>query len=390
MSDSSPYKFFEWLLSVGGELPEVDLSPTALFDEPGLHLSASETADFYSLFNFEDDAPPDLVDDASSTAAEVRGGTPLSDKTEVVDLTEETAEPEVNQPLKQPQETLSYESDATWTDTESINSHEGYQQSGMYAFISDTVCKEDLQYFQKLDSVWATEFIDPQLLLWKVGDNVLLKPLSLALQLGLQTADGRHAPCVNSLNRFLYTHKPGYNIHELTLLRIENYEQSHWRLVKVHLGVHCFNECTNKLFARGTVPNLSLRGEPKYRCEIVRNSVKGFCLLLVERVYIEADQFIMEYIGVVTTYPAISSSYVAKVDNKLYIDSADLGNKARFINSSETPEQANCRYYTEVIGPVRMVNVYTTKAIDARDGPVELLTYYAETNVVEAEDILVV
>ncbi|KAK3268983.1 hypothetical protein CYMTET_22547, partial [Cymbomonas tetramitiformis] len=41
-------------------------------------------------------------------------------------------------------------------------------------------------------------------------------------------------------------------------------------------------------------------------------------------------------------------------------------------------------------GKFRLVYVYTTKAIDARDGPVELLTYYGETNVVEAEDIGVV
>ncbi|KAK3245451.1 hypothetical protein CYMTET_44983 [Cymbomonas tetramitiformis] len=185
----------------------------------------------------------------------------------------------------------------------------------------------------------------------------------------------------------MYRLKEEYCEKELLMLRIEGYDGAQWRLLKAHGGVHCFNECKNKLYHKGWVPNLSLRGRPKYRVEVIREPVKAFCVLFVEPILLAAEEFVMEYVGVVSLYPAISSSYVAKVEQGLYIDSSDLGNTARFMNTANSPDEANCAYYTEVVGPVRLVYIYTTKAIDARNGPVELLTYYGENNVVEAEDL---
>ncbi|KAK3245122.1 hypothetical protein CYMTET_45293 [Cymbomonas tetramitiformis] len=267
-------------------------------------------------------------------------------------------------------------------------STKGAVAESMYHLVSGTVSVETLEFFlAKAEAEgWDRQFIDVATLQWEVGHNVLIQPNVVALALGM-IVDGLRAPCLNGLNRFMYRLKEEYCMKELLMLRIQGYDSAQWRLLRVHGGVHCFNECKNKLYHKGWVPNLSLRGRPKYRVEVIREPVKGFCVLFVEPMLLAAEEFVMEYVGVVSLYPAISSSYVAKVEQGLYIDSSDLGNMARFMNTANSPDEANCAYYTKVVGPVRLVYIYTTKAIDARDGPVELLTYYGENNVVEAEDL---
>ncbi|KAK3267338.1 hypothetical protein CYMTET_24098 [Cymbomonas tetramitiformis] len=209
----------------------------------------------------------------------------------------------------------------------------------MYHLVSGTVSVKTLEFFLERAETegWDSQYIDVATLQWEVGHNVLIKPKAIAVALGL-IVDGLSAPCINSLNRFMYRSKEEYYEKELLMLRIEGYDSAQWRLLKAHGGVHCFNECKNKLYHKGWVPNLSLRGRPKYRVEVIRKPVKAFCVLFVEPILLAAEEFVMEYVGVVSLYPAISSSYVAKVEQGLYIDSSDLGNTVSpFVNWQQFP-----------------------------------------------------
>ncbi|KAK3259251.1 hypothetical protein CYMTET_31743 [Cymbomonas tetramitiformis] len=180
----------------------------------------------------------------------------------------------------------------------------GAVAESMYHLVSGTVSVDTLEFFlAKAETEgWDKQFIDVATLQWEVGHNVLIQPNVVALALGM-IVDGLRAPCLNSLNRFMYRLKEEYCMKELLMLRIQAYDSAQWRLVKVHGGVHCFNECKNKLYHKGWASVCSLWSN-----------------------VLAAEEFVMEYVGVVTLYPAISSSYVAKVEQGLYIDSSDLGN----------------------------------------------------------------
>ncbi|KAK3283039.1 hypothetical protein CYMTET_9248 [Cymbomonas tetramitiformis] len=438
MSDFSPLKsVFEWLYPLQNVLPDNDPVTDFQAHNPGLSFDNSDLEKLFKDFDFQAFAAEAFEETASSTHAQD------TRERESIDLTQECyssdgeedpvptetgseAKATADQPagsenaqpafaIPQPvpsAETLGDHEPAVESDTDPYSTDEetptlppehaatGCVHSlgvkdvvieSMYRLVSGTVKVETLEFFlAKAEAEgWDKQFIDVATLQWEVGHNVLIQPNVVALALGM-IVDGLRAPCLNGLNRFMYRLKEEYCMKELLMLRIPAYDSAQWRLVKVHGGVHCFNECKNKLYLKGWVPNLSLRGRPKYRVEVVRDPVKGFCVLFVEPMLLAAEEFVMEYVGVVTLYPAISSSYVAKVEQDLYIDSSDLGNMARFMNTADFPDEANCAYYTEVVGPVRLVYIYTTKAIDARDGPVELLTFYGENAVVEAEDLGIV
>ncbi|KAK3243265.1 hypothetical protein CYMTET_47069, partial [Cymbomonas tetramitiformis] len=210
---------------------------------------------------------------------------------------------------------------------------------------------------------------------WRVGDNVIESAYDLEMELGFRTVDGQRAPCLNGQNRFKYVSKKDYTQRELCVLHEKSADCAAWAFAYRHRSLYAYNEKCNRWFEPGSLIALSTRGNPAVACGITRDAVKGLGLSVVEKVVIFADAFLLPYIGEVKTKPSITSSYQVKITEEppRYLDASEHGNLARFINTAETEEEANCKFYAELVGAVWTVNVYATKTIDASVEPVELL-----------------
>ncbi|KAK3258660.1 hypothetical protein CYMTET_32304 [Cymbomonas tetramitiformis] len=199
------------------------------------------------------------------------------------------------------------------------------------------------------------------------------------------------APCILDAPRTCYVQKLAHTCKDLRKLNnkpLANRAVSAKLSFQQRYGTHSLHTRQNRWGLFGNKPDTALMGQPKYESGLFHHPFLAVCLGIVEENLVLAidvpvgasDEDILKHgvkyidcIGLVNDQPSIHNNYRVDVRDTPYtVDAESHGNLARFINTSDDLEQANCALVMETDCDYNNMCVYLTKDVDTTDGPVML------------------